>query len=296
MAPTFKATIPASREDAAFLVDLLTEMLDPAPVAEAVEVNGYWVVEAHFAEPPDAAAFAAIGEIRPGLIPPGGPRLEQLAEEDWVAKVQRGLHPVRAGRFLVHGSHDRARVAANAFAIEIDAGQAFGTAHHGTTRGCLLALDALAKRVRIESVLDLGAGSGVLAIAAAKVMRGEVLATDIDPVAVVVAAENFARNGVAAQIDAVVADGPRHPAITARAPFGLIMANILAAPLIGFAKDMPALLTPGDYLILSGLLTRQAREVTARLAAQGFTLMARYPLDEWMTLLMRWRGPSRTSS
>ncbi len=292
MAPAFKATIPApSREDAAVLVDLLTEMLDPPPVASPVEANGYWLVEAYFAEAPAVEAFAAVEGIRPGLIPPGGPRLERLAEEDWVAKVQRGLHPVRAGRFLIYGSHDRTRVAANAFAIEVDAGQAFGTAHHGTTRGCLLALDALAKRGRIESVLDLGTGSGVLAIAAAKVMRGEVLATDIDPVAITVAMENFARNGAAAHIDAVVADGPKHPAITARAPFGLITANILAAPLIGFAQDMPALLMPGGYAILSGLLRTQTREVTARYAAQGFTLMARYPLDEWMTLVMSWRGP-----
>jgi len=291
MAPTFKATIPASKDDAAMLANLLTEMLDPPPAVSASEANGGWVVEAYFAEAPDPAALAAIAGMFPGAMPPGGFSLEPLAEEDWVAKVQRGLHPVRAGRFLIHGSHDRAKAEGCAFAIEIDAGQAFGTAHHGTTRGCLLALDAVAKRGRIETVLDLGTGSGVLAVAAAKAMRGEVVATDIDPVAVRVAAENFARNGVAAQIDAVVAGGLKHPAIVSRGPYGLVMANILAGPLLDFVPDLPPLMAPGGVLILSGMLRTQAREVAARYAAQGFTLAARYPLDEWMTLVMRWRGP-----
>ena len=120
-----------------------------------------------------------------------------LPDEDWVANVQRGLHPIEAGRFFIHGSHDRAAAKGRPFAIEVDAGQAFGTAHHGTTRGCLMLLDRLAKKQGIWRTLDLGTGSGVLAIAAAKVLCGDILATDIDPIAIKVAKENFARNGVA---------------------------------------------------------------------------------------------------
>lgn len=293
MAATFKATIPASKEDAGVLLDLLTELLDPPPAAAPVETESGWVVEAYFTEAPPAEALAAVAEACPGVLPPEGLQLVPIADEDWVARVQRGLHPVRAGRFLIHGSHDRAKAANSAFAIEIEAGQAFGTAHHATTRGCLLAIDALAKSVHIDRVLDLGTGTGVLAIAAAMVWHGDVLATDIDPVSVEVAAENIVLNGVAGHIEVLTGDGLRHPQIAAHAPYGLVIANILAGPLVSFAPGLPRLLGTGGYLVLSGMLRTQAREVTARYVAQGFVLTARYPLDEWMTLVLQRRGPQQ---
>lgn len=285
--PTYKTVIPVAQADAENLADLLTEMLDPPPAVCASETDGAWTVEAYFTDLPAAAGFAAIGETFPDYAVALVANLAPVEDEDWVAKVQRGLHPIEAGRFFVHGSHDRDRAAGKAFAIEIDAGQAFGTAHHGTTRGCLLALDSLAKATHIESTLDVGTGSGVLAIAAAMALRGEVLATDIDPVAIDVARENFARNGVSTRIDTLVATGLRHPAIAARAPFELVTANILAAPLLSLAPSIAEAVAAGGYLILSGILVQQAREVGARYMAQGFRLVARYPLDEWSTLLMQ---------
>lgn len=287
MNQTLTTKITVSAADAPVLADLLSEMLDPTPAVSVSENNGVWSVEAYFSEQPAPEGFAAIAEMFPHIPELAALHLEEIADEDWVAKVQRGLHPIEAGRFFIHGSHDRAAAKGRTFAIEIEAGQAFGTAHHGTTRGCLLALDELAKKERIESILDLGTGSGVLAIAAAKVMRGEVLATDIDPIAVAVAHENVALNGVEQHVDTVVANGLKHPAIVNRAPYGLVMANILAKPLLTFAPDIKSLFAPGGYLVLSGMLHHQAREVGARYAAQGLTLLKRIPLDEWTTLVMR---------
>ena len=287
MNQTLTTKITVSAADAPVLADLLSEMLDPTPAVSVSEHNGTWFVEVYFSEQPAPESIAAIAEMFPHIPELAELRLEAIADEDWVAKVQRGLHPIEAGRFFIHGSHDRAAAKGRPFAIEIEAGQAFGTAHHGTTRGCLLALDELAKKERIESVLDLGTGSGVLAIAAAKIMRGEVLATDIDPVAVTVAHENIVLNGVVQHVDTVVANGLKHPAIVNRAPYGLVMANILAKPLLTFAPDIMTLFAPGGYLILSGMLHHQAREVGARYAAQGLTLIKRIPLDEWTTLVMR---------
>jgi ribosomal protein L11 methyltransferase len=287
MAQTLTTKITVSAADAPVLANLFSEMLDPAPAVSVSETNGTWFIEAYFSEPPAPEGIAAIAEMFPAYPALAEFRLEAIADEDWVAKVQRGLHPIEAGRFFIHGSHDRAAAKGRTFAIEIEAGQAFGTAHHGTTRGCLLALDELAKRERIESILDLGTGSGVLAIAAAKVMRGEVVATDIDPVAVAVARENIVLNGTTSHIDTFVASGLKHPAIVNRAPYGLIMANILAKPLLTFAPDIMSLFASGGYLILSGMLHHQAREVGARYAAQGLTHIKHIPLDEWTTLVMR---------
>ncbi|MEJ2116831.1 MAG: 50S ribosomal protein L11 methyltransferase, partial [Alphaproteobacteria bacterium] len=273
----YKTTIPATETDANALANLLTETLDPPPAVSISETAGEWALEAYFSELPNRDVFAGVIASFPHHALELVKNLAPLEEEDWVAKTQRGLHPIESGRFFVHGSHDRALGAGRAYAIEIDAGQAFGTAHHGTTRGCLLALDTLAKSLHIGDTLDLGTGSGVLAIAAAKTLRGNVLATDIDPVAIDVARANCADNGVSALVSFVVADGVKHPSIAARAPFGLVIANILAAPLLGLAPSIASVVAPGSHLILSGILESQAREVGGRYMAQGFRLVQRFP-------------------
>jgi ribosomal protein L11 methyltransferase len=284
----YKTSITASENDANALADFLGEALDPPPAVSTSKTNDGWLLEAYFSRLPDRAAFAGVIQRFPHHALELAKNLAPLEEEDWVAKSQRGLHPIEAGRFFVHGSHDRAKGAGRAYAIEIDAGQAFGTAHHSTTRGCLLAIDSLAKHFHIADTLDLGTGSGVLAIAVAKTMRAKVLATDIDPVAINVARENCALNGVARQVDFVVANGTKHPSIAARAPFGLVIANILAAPLLELAPSIASAVAPGSHLILSGILESQAREVGGRYAAQGFRLVRRFPEAEWVTLLMRY--------
>jgi ribosomal protein L11 methyltransferase len=283
----YKAQILAEPADVGILTSLLTEILDPPPAVSSRETSGGWVLDVYFDETPDPAGLAAVAESFPHFAAIRDLRPERLADEDWVANVQRGLHPIEAGRFFIHGSHDRERARDKPFAIEVDAGQAFGTAHHGTTRGCLLLIDRLAKKQGIWRTLDLGTGSGVLAIAAAKALCGEIIATDIDPIAIKVAKENFARNGVAGQVTPIVAAGLAHRALAAKAPFDLIVANILAGPLLKLAPDIARAAAPGGHLILSGLLDGQAREVRARYMAQGFSLEGRISLEGWMALHMR---------
>jgi ribosomal protein L11 methyltransferase len=285
--PTYKAQILAEAADVDILTSLFTEMLDPPPAVSAAKTDRGWVLDIYFVTPPDRGGLAAIAETFPHFAAIADMQVEMLEDEDWVASVQRGLHPVEAGRFLIHGSHDRARVKGHPFAIEVDAGQAFGTAHHGTTRGCLMLIDRLAKKQGIWRTLDVGTGSGVLAIAVAKALGGEILATDIDPVAIRVAKENFARNGVAPGITALVAPGLRHAALAARAPFDLILANILAGPLIALAPQIARASATGGHVILSGLLDAQEREVRGRYLAQGFTLQERLSLEGWTALHLR---------
>jgi ribosomal protein L11 methyltransferase len=284
---TYTAKILASKPDAEILASLMTEILDPPPAVSVGEADGGWVVELYFTEPPDPAALDAVADAAPHFSPIRNLKLELLPEENWVEKTQRGLHPIIAGRFFIHGSHDQAKATGKTYAILIDAGQAFGTAHHGTTRGCLMLIDRVAKFARAGQVLDLGAGSGVLAIAAAKSLHCSVLAADIDPIAVAVAKDNIRANGTAGWVTAHVADGPCAPIIKAHAPFDLITANILAEPLIGFAPDIARITAPHGHLILSGMLDHQAREVLARYLLAGFTLSARLSLEGWATLLLR---------
>jgi ribosomal protein L11 methyltransferase len=194
---------------------------------------------------------------------------------------------VRAGRFVVHGAHDRARVAGNAIGIEIEAALAFGTGHHGTTRGCLLALDDLAKRRRPRRVLDLGTGSGVLAIAAAKRLHSRVVAGDIDPVAVAAARGNARRNGAGPAITFVRAAGTKARAIAAQAPYDLIFANILLGPLLRLAVPLRLHLLPRAHLVLSGLLPRDANAALSIYRAQGLTLERRITIEGWVTLVLR---------
>jgi ribosomal protein L11 methyltransferase len=205
-----------------------------------------------------------------------------------VAHVRRELAPVEAGRFFLHGSHDADRVPAGRVALLIEATVAFGTGHHGTTQGCLRALDRLVEAgFAPASVIDVGCGTAVLAMAAAKVFDAAVIASDIDPVAVEVAAANVQANGLAGRIATVEAAGFDHPRIAAAAPFDLIFANILMGPLIDLAPATAAHAARGGIAILSGLLTTQAEAVLAAYAAQGFALVAREDLGEWSTLVLR---------
>lgn len=210
-----------------------------------------------------------------------------LADADWLALALSGLPPVRAGRFFVYGAHDAGRVPSNAVALRIEAGAAFGTGHHGTTRGCLLALDALRKARRFERVLDVGTGTGVLAIAAARAGVCTVLGADIDPDSVRIAVENAALNRVHARF--VLADGLAHPAIAAAAPYDLVFANILARPLVRLAPAITRALAPRGDLILSGLLRSQERHVRAAYLARGLRLVTGIRQDAWATLILRRR-------
>jgi ribosomal protein L11 methyltransferase len=210
-----------------------------------------------------------------------------LPETDWIAAGLQSLTPVPAGRFLLHGSHDRGRLPAGRVAIEIDAGQAFGTGHHGTTAGCLSVLDTLLKARRYANPLDLGTGSGVLAIALAKVLRTSVLATDIDPIAVSVAAANAALNRTGHLVRCVQADGLSHPTVRSRAPFDLVVANILAPPLVRLAPALSRVLAPGGDLVLSGLLRHQRERVVAAYSGHGIYLQRARIFDNWAVLHLR---------
>ena len=264
------------------------ETLDPATaVCGAFEQpDKQWCVEVHFAQPPDLeplrSMFAAASSeaLARRLV------VDKIPARDWVKESLAGLAPVGAGRFLVHGAHDRARVPPNRICIEIEAATAFGTGHHGTTRGCLLALDALARHQAPRHILDLGTGSGVLAIAAAKLWRAPVLATDIDIHAVRAARGNAAKNGVRGLVETVQAAGLTAPRVAACAPFDLVLANILLTPLQRLAAPLARSLWPHARVVLSGVLAGQAEAAISAYRSQGLMLERRIPLDEWVTLVM----------
>lgn len=209
---------------------------------------------------------------------------EALADADWLAMALSGLPPVRAGRFFVYGMHDRGRVPVNAVSLRIEAGAAFGTGHHGTTIGCLWAYDALLKRTRFPKVLDVGAGTGVLAIAAARTGSRLTLGTDIDAVSVRISRENAVVNAVPTRF--VHASGLHARSVQAAAPYDLVFANILARPLVSLAQDIRGALRPGGRAILSGLLRTQERFVRAAYLARGFRLERRVRRDAWCTLVL----------
>jgi ribosomal protein L11 methyltransferase len=234
-----------------------------------------------------AAAAAAAGVAVPGFA------IETLPAVDWVAESQKALPPIRAGRFFVHGSHVAAPPPGAVIPIRIDANAAFGTGRHETTRGCLLALARLAKGRRFRRPLDMGCGSGVLAIAMAKLWPAPVLAVDNDATSVAVARENAGLNGVAARLRAVAGEGYACAEVGRRAPFDLVAANILAEPLCAMADDLARHLAPGGVAVLSGLLRDQERAVRARHRAQGLALAGRIELGDWTTLLVTRRKSQR---
>jgi len=257
-----------------------------------------WVVEALYQTPPGDRHIAQwLDELyRSGATRPEV-RIERLGERDWVAHAQRALKPVHAGRFVIHGRHDRARHGYSRYALEIDAAQAFGTGHHATTIGCLNALQRSIAVATPRHVLDIGTGTGVLAIAAAKLCTARITASDIDPLAVRIAAANARLNGAGNAIRFIEATGVKSGAIR-RQRYDLIVANILARPLIGLAGDVVALTNPGGRIILSGLLAAQARPIIAHYHGHGAVLVRRIVIDGWATLVMSSgkTGPRRSQT
>jgi ribosomal protein L11 methyltransferase len=288
--PTYRASFAIGDEHAAkSVVDALTEIFfeGQAAIAAFERPDGRWDVTVHFAEPPDQPLVRELVANAAGADIAEGIAFDTVEAKDWVKASLEDLIPVPAGRFVVHGQHDRERVAPNKLGIEIEAALAFGTGHHGTTRGCLLLLDHVLKAWRPRRVLDLGTGTGVLAIAAAKALHQKVLASDIDPPSVQVARENARLNGSGHLVQAIRAIGFAAPQFVAAAPFDLVLANILANPLRQLASPMVRHLAPSALVILSGLLTHQAPGVIAAYRARGLVPVRHLRIEGWSSLLLR---------
>jgi len=270
------------------IADILIETIDnnDAAVAACEMAAGNWAITIHFSGPPDEAAVRDLVALASDAKTAQALTFESVANKDWVRASLDALAPVRAGRFVIHGGHDRTRVAANRIGIEIEAALAFGTGHHGTTLGCLLLLDELLRRRTPRRILDLGTGAGVLGIAAARALRRRVLASDIDPRAVAVARGNARRNGAGNLLEVVVAKGFAAPIFTRRRRFDLVLANILANPLKTLAVPMARHLAPQAQVILSGLLPDQTNGVIAAYRYAGLRLTKRIERAGWSSLLL----------
>lgn len=259
--------------------------MDPSP-ASAVDMKedgrAGWRLDVYAESVDKAFGCAGVMEL---VTPDLNARVEQLDETDWVSLSLEGLPPVRAGRFIVAGSHALAAASPGKTSVLIEAGPAFGTGHHGTTLGCLLAFQKQLQKKRAGGVLDLGTGSGVLAIAALKAGADFALGTDIDVDSVYVARENAAKNSVGAKFRALHASGANHPTIRRRAPYDTVFANILARPLVRLARDIEALTAPGGTIILSGLLAHQEPQVRGAFSGRGLSLVDRVRKDGWTTLV-----------
>jgi ribosomal protein L11 methyltransferase len=287
---TYRAIFAVGGEQAAKgIVDVLTEIFfEGHPAIAAFErPDGRWDVSVHFADPPDQALVRELVGNAAGEAIARGVVFDTVEAKDWVKASLEDLAPVPAGRFTVHGQHDRWRVPSNKIGIEIEAALAFGTGHHGTTRGCLLLLDHVLKAYYPRRVLDLGTGTGVLAIAAAKALHRAVLASDIDPASVRVARENARLNQTGHLVQAICATGFSAPQFAERGPFDLVLANILANPLRQLATPMTRHLAPSALVILSGLLTHQAAGVAAAYRARGLVPVRHLKIEGWSSLLLR---------
>ena len=285
--PTYTAltTLPGRRE--AHALGEAMERLDPEPtgvgVFEMEDGSGLWEVGGYFEAAPDETGLALLAAAM------GAKEfvVSELPETDWVAHVRRELVPVEAGRFFVYGSHDADKVPKNALPLLIEAAMAFGTGHHGTTLGCLRALDRLIGQGFVaHNVLDVGCGTAVLAMAAARVWPETVLASDIDAVAVEVAEANVAANGLAGRVRCLVAAGFDSPDLAQAAPYDLVFANILKGPLIALARPMADVTAPGGRVILSGILNEQADEVAEVYARAGYSPHHRESIVDWTTLTL----------
>lgn len=286
--PTFTALTTLQGKSSAEALGEAMERLTPEPsgvgVFEIEDGSGMWEVGGYFTEAPDKAGLVLLAALH-------GARdfvISELPEVDWVSKVRRELQPVPAGRFFVYGAHDADKVPSGAVALRIEAAMAFGTGHHGTTLGCLLALDHLIDQgVEARNVIDIGCGTAVLAMAAAKTWPHTVMASDIDAVAVEVAQANLRINGLEGRVACVEAAGFAHPDIAARAPFDLVFANILKGPLIALAADMGKMVRPGGYATLSGILNTQADEVAQAYAEHGFFVSKSWEIGDWTTYCLK---------
>ncbi|MFO0991746.1 MAG: 50S ribosomal protein L11 methyltransferase [Hyphomicrobiales bacterium] len=266
------------------LSNRLEDGTEPEPLAvtlnEVDEAQGEWEVLAYF--PDEASAMEAARNIGRDDA-----SVSTVPEIDWVRRSLEGLPPVSAGRFYLHGSHDRSRRRAGGISLEIDAGTAFGTGHHATTLGCLRALDGILKTDKPSRVLDVGCGTGVLALAAARALRCRVLASDIDPEAVLVTKRNARFNGAAPWVEAITATGTGDASIANGGPYDLIFANVLALPLIRLAGPLSNLLAPGGRIVLSGLTLDQQRAVFAAYRSRGLIRERRIADHNWVTLVLR---------
>lgn len=282
-----QASIEAGAAQAERIALALEEAVEPEAVAVGLfdQGHGRFEVFAHYEGPPARDALLRLISQSAGSSDLGPLRIEELPPADWVTLSQGQRGPVAAGRFLVHGSHDRGRLPRRRLTIEIDAGQAFGTAHHASTRGCLLALDDTLKRHRPGVVVDIGTGTGILAIAAARALRRKVTASDSDPLAVTIAAENARANGLAPLVSVLKARGFGHPRL-ARRKADLVLANLLERALYDLAPTFAQRVAQGGRAILSGLTETQARGIEARFQRLGFAMEKRFILDGWTTLVI----------
>ena len=302
---TVVARLSSDASTAQKIADALAESFEAEQFATSAfeEAPGRWSLAIHFRQRPDEAAIRALIASAAGTSAAHALTFETLAPTDWVRKSREGLAPVEAGCFVVHGAHHRAHVRTNRIGIEIEAALAFGTGHHGTTRGCLLALDRIVKarhrqrdksvgatarrkRRRRAIVLDIGTGTGVLAIAAANALRRPVLASDIDARAVTIARDNARINRVGAAVEVIHAAGVLTMPFRTRAPYDLIFANILLDPLKALATPMARLVTANGQIVLSGLLAAQAGAAITSYRARGLALVRRITLEGWATLVL----------
>jgi len=300
---SWKLTLPCTRAEAEALAEDAPdfEEIEPAPVIMTSEPDpdqpDAWQLDVYLAEEPDAALVQRIRALVPGAAGAEA-RIERVADADWVTISQGWLEPIRAGRFYVHTAAHADAVPDDVVAFRIEASRAFGTGHHETTAGCLEMLDRLARAGRhYANIADIGTGTGLLAFAARSLWpRASIVASDIDPIAITVTAENMAINAIPADaIDLIVAPGVDHPALARTGPFDLIIANILAGPLIGLARDFGASLRPDSTIILAGLLVSQAPDVLAAYAAQGMELKARIDNGHWSILALTKAGGAKTA-
>ncbi|GAK69252.1 ribosomal protein L11 methyltransferase [Agrobacterium rubi TR3 = NBRC 13261] len=273
------------------VLDLLSEVFGEEDIAiantEVDEKRDIWETSVYLYANDEDDVRARVTDALTSAFPHLTIEREIIPDVDWIAKSLEGLTPVRAGRFLVHGSHDRDKVRINDLAIEIEAGQAFGTGHHGTTAGCLEMIEQVLRARTIRNALDLGTGSGVLAIAVAKMRPVPVLATDIDPIAIRVAKENARLNGIVSGMSLETAPGFHSDAFRKHGPFDLIIANILARPLIKMAPQLVTHLAPGGTVILSGILASQRWKVLAAYNGMRLSHVRTLWRNGWVTIHLR---------
>ena len=289
--PTFTALTTLSGKSSAEALGEAMENLTPEPtgvgVFEIEDGSGLWEIGGYFTETPDIAGLAVLASA----FGAADFVISELPETDWVAKVRRELSPVEAGRFFVYGSHDADKVPVDKHPLLIEAAMAFGTGHHGTTLGCLLALDRLVDQgFAPSSVIDVGCGTAVLAMAAARIWSCEIIASDIDAQAVDVAVANVEANGLTGRIRCIEAAGFDTPELDPADRYDLIFANILKGPLVVLAPDLAARAAPQGYAILSGILNEQADEVAGVYEAQGYSLDHRAEIGDWTTLTLKRNG------